>query len=344
MKIALVHRYYPTPSGVTNAVDCLKKELEKNNEITIFTAEKTNEKNTETIKGKSLKFYWNLYKRLKKENFDVIHTHSFPIAWVAPLLKTPIILTIHGHDKICWAENFFAKIKDTLVIMGRGLSYRVVDKIIAVSKVVKNNAVKNWKINQNKVSIIWNGIDIKRFKPIKVQRKDKKFRVFIYSSMARRKGFDKLISWMPKLIKEIPNIQIVVAGLGDIKLSKELKNYFDLLGQVPFNDMPKVFNSVDLVILPSVEEPFGLTAAEGMACGKAVIVSKQGGIADVINGKNGISSSFEDFPKNIILLSKNKKLRERMGRNAMKTVKEKLSSRIIAQKHLNFYKSVIQNK
>lgn len=341
MKIALIHRYYPMPGGVTTVVKYLKEELSKNNDVTLITNDPTcKEKNTIFLSGKDFSFYWRAYKYIKKNDFDIAHTQSFPFCYFAPFLKTPIIMSVQGYDKIYdWPKSFLIKIKVILTTIGRGLAYRFVDKIIAISNVVKNNIVNRWKINKNKVSTILNGVDSNTFRPMPAKRNDKNFRVFIYST-SKRKGFDKLLTWMPELIKNIPSIKIVVAG-GKMDLDEELSPYFDFLGQVDFKKMPKVFNSVDLVLLPSIDEPFGITAAEGMACGKPVIVSDLSGVMDVIDGKNGVISSFENFPKNIIYLYKNKNLCKRMGLLAREAAKSKLSSEYLSAQHIKLYKSLI---
>ena len=123
-----------------------------------------------------------------------------------------------------------------------------------------------------------------------------------------------------------------------------MDKYFEFLGQVSFKDMQKLFNSLDLILLPSIDEPFGITAAEGMACGKPSIVSEYSGVKDIIDNKNSIISNFNDFPINIIKLAKNKNLREKMGKLARKSVEQKLSSKYLTNEHIKLYKSLITSK
>lgn len=332
------------PGGVTTVVNYLKNELEKEHEVKVFTSMHSVDKNIESLPNQGILFYWNLFKKLKKENYDIIHTQSFPICYFAPFIKTPVILSVQGYDKIYdWPKGIFGKIKTIMTTLTRGISYRFSDKIIAISNVVKENIVNRWKINSKKIEVIHNGVDLDRFKPIKTKRKDKEFRIFIYST-TKRKGFDKLLSWMPQLITEIPNIKIVVAGTGELKPSKELMPYFEFLGQVNFKDMNKLFNSLDLVLLPSIDEPFGITAAEGMACEKPAIVSAQSGVADIISNNNSIISSFADFPKNIIKLAKDKPLIKKIGILARQTVNKELSSHSLAAQHIKLYKHSINSK
>lgn len=339
MKVALVHRYYPSPGGVTSVVNCLKKGFEKKEEVVLITNNPNcKEKGAVYIPGNSIGFYLRAYKYVKKNNFDVVHSHSFPMGYFSPFLKRGVILSVHGYDKIYdWPRGLLMKLFIIATTMGKGICYFFVKDIIAVSEIVKNNLVKRWRINPRKIEVIHNGVDFNEFYPEKVKRNLNQFRVFL-NSTTKRKGYDRLVEWARNLIKDIPQIKFVIVGGNDQKLDRDIKNHFEFLGQVPFSKMRNVLNSVDLVLLPSINEPFGLTAIEGMACEKPVIVSEYSGVKDIIDGKNGIVSSFEDFPKNIKLLFEDKKLRKNMGVRARKTVIKELSPSSICDKHLEVYR------
>ena len=345
MNIAIVHRYYPMPGGVTSVVNALTHELKKNNSVTIITNDSScKEEGAVYVPGGDFSFYTNTYQFIKKNNFEIIHTHSFPLAYFSPLLEQPVILTIHGYEKIYdWPSGLLNKMRICLVTVGKGISYMMSNKLISVSTLVKEQILKRWRINKSKIEVIYNPLDSEIFIPTKNKIKSKEFKIFIYST-SKRKGFDKLVSWIKDLVPEIPKIKIIVVG-EKIDLPKDVKDFFEFTGKVESKNMPQIFNSVDLVIMPSIDEPFGLTAAEGMSCGKPTIVSDKSGIKDIItNNQNGIISNLEEFPQSIIKIYKNKKLRKRIMQNSRSTIRRELNPETIANKHIKLYKLALNDK
>ena len=343
MKIALVHRYYPALGGVTTVVEYLKREFEKEHEVEVITNIKNvDEKNITYLPGNRISFYLNVFKYLKKTKFEVIHSQSFPVCFFAPFLKEKIFFSVQGYDEVYdKPKQFHILLLVYFATYARILGYRFVDGIVAISNLIKGNLTKKHDIKENKIAVIHNGVNTKRFTPFKVKRDNKEIRIFLYGS-SKRKGFDLLVKWAPELIKQNKNLKFVIVGQKK-DLPSNLGQYFEFHKNVPFKEMPKIFNSADIVLLPSICEPFGITAAEGMSCGKATIVSKMSGAAEIVeNNYNGIVSSLEDFPKNILYLIKNPKERKIMGKKARENTIKKLSAEVVAKKHIDFYRQIIR--
>ncbi len=342
MKIALVHRYYPMQGGVTTVVRNLKDYFnDKKIKAEVITNMPCSEKNVKTFSGNSISFYFKAYKYLKSQNFDIIHAHSIPLCYFSFFLKGKIIFSSHGYDKIYdWPKNPFIGLIVLASIYLKGFGYRFVDRIVAVSNLVKEETVKNWKIKPENVEVIHNAVDAELFKPEKTGSK-RTLDIFLYGT-SKRKGFDKLIEWAPRIIKDVPNVKFIIIGKKE-DLNKNIKDYFEFIDNISFRKMPEAYNSADLVLLPSLDEPFGLTAAEGMSCEKPVIVSDFSGIRDIIqNNKNGVISSFEDFPKNIIFLAKNEQKRKEMGKKARQTIIKDISDKVVGKKYLELYKKILK--
>jgi len=94
-------------------------------------------------------------------------------------------------------------------------------------------------------------------------------------------------------------------------------------------------------VLPSLFEPFGMTTQEAMACGKAVIASKLGGIRNVIdNGVNGIlidPTKKEEFASSMLSLLDDKDKTTLIGQNAHNLIIESYSWEAMADRHITFY-------
>ncbi len=103
----------------------------------------------------------------------------------------------------------------------------------------------------------------------------------------RRKGLDLLVKSVSRLRRIDSNINLVVAGCEPRKVRHLFRGWSDgyqLLGWVPPENM---FHKIDILVLPSRNEPFGMVAAEANAAGLPVIVSDHCGIAPLIKGNNG---------------------------------------------------------
>jgi len=153
-------------------------------------------------------------------------------------------------------------------------------------------------------------------------------------SLAR--GFPILLELIKYFVKKSEQIKFLIAGralreIGHNTYFNILKKELDkidkykqviFLGSVPHDQMWKVYNASDVVIIPSLfSEGTSLSALEAMACGKPVVASNIGGINDVIiNGYNGflVSPNVKEFAKAIALLYLDEELRKTISTEALK--------------------------
>lgn len=184
--------------------------------------------------------------------------------------------------------------------------------------------------------------------------------VFCISRIDTNKGHDFLLNAFDLVRKKIDNIDLVIGGgspnpksreidlyqkMKDIINEKGMQDRVQLIGYVPDELMPIYYQQSDIFVLPSLFEPFGMTTQEAMACGKAVIASKFGGIRNVIeHDVNGLlvdpSDPTEFSDAMIGLLNDSSKL-EMVGKNAYHTVQDNFSWEAIADRFIDFYTKFI---
>ena len=346
MRVAIVDRFYPMPGGVTTLVEALAKEYDGKIDYEIIT-KKAEEKIPKVVsfpEKSTFKFYFKAFNYIRKNNFDVIHSHSSFISFFKLFLKPKIILTIHGYEKAFDAPSLKVKINENYI---RGnlkvLAYRLAHVLVPTSTLLEEHLTGSYNISRKKIRIIPSVVDINFFKPLKV-KKNKEVRIFQYST-SNRKGFNYLIKWTREMSKKGYDFKFVVVGGDKELIPKDIEKHFDSLGFVPFNKMPQVYNSCDIVILASLHDPFGLTPGEGMSCGKVAIITPYCGIKDYIkDGVNGFVCDFDKFPEKLELLIKDKKLREKMSSVARKAMMDNLSVQSVAKRYINLYEDVISNK
>lgn len=183
-----------------------------------------------------------------------------------------------------------------------------------------------------------------------------KIRVLLAGAISKRKGQDLLLDAVSELDNKVrDNMEIILAGpsMDDRILDKILKCKYSCVqfaGELKHNEILKLFNEVDVVLCPSLDDPMPIVCTEAMMCGKVVIVSTATGTAGVIeDGINGFTISVGKHRELTKTLTKVSTLsfdeRKKIGRNArkvyednftMETFKENIHRKIVnAKKTVN---------
>ncbi|MFX0140589.1 MAG: glycosyltransferase family 4 protein, partial [Candidatus Hodarchaeota archaeon] len=212
--------------------------------------------------------------------------------------------------------------------------------VIFVSKSLVNE-YKNFIDNLNKISVIPNGINIKQLTEntnpryfIHDNKLENKIILFSIGRIDKLKGFQKVIEIFPKLKEKYDNLIYLIAGkdggfkkeLQKLIKNKKLINSVQFLGYVNHQTKKNAFAAADLVLIPSLYEPFGIVILEAMGFGKPIISTKRGGIKEILKHEiNGIlinpSDQLELYDQ-IDKLLKNKELREKLGKEAKRSVQK----------------------
>ncbi|MBU1726555.1 MAG: glycosyltransferase family 4 protein, partial [Candidatus Omnitrophica bacterium] len=231
-----------------------------------------------------------LSKLVKEKDIQIVHTHSRTTQVLGAILarrtKATHIFTCHGFFKPRFLRRMFP-------CWGT--------KIIAISEQVKRHLVDDFKVDEQKIQVIHNGIDIDKFKDqgsnIKNISKTKLGLgdgpvVGIIARLSDVKGHAYLIKAMKKVLERLPRAQLLIAGEGKekealVSLAKNLaieKNVFFITEAL---DTRELLGVMDLFVMPSIKEGLGLALMEAMAFGVPVIGSDVGGIKTLI--RDGVS-------------------------------------------------------
>ncbi|MCS7231648.1 MAG: glycosyltransferase family 4 protein [Elusimicrobiota bacterium] len=239
-------------------------------------------------------------------------------------------------------------------------------QIITVSEHSKREIISNYRINPDRISVVYNGVDEKYFeekeKNIKLIEKykleDKKLLLFV-GSLIPRKNLFFLIDVFEKVLKKIPDVVLVVCGKGYQKENYEflLKKYVEqknlnqnviFTGKISEEEKLDFYNLCDIFVFPSLLEGFGLVVAEAMACGKPVVVSNVSSLPElVIDGVTGFLANpkdIDDFVGKIIMLLKNKELKRDIGEKAKKYAIENFKWSKSAERTIEILNLVLENK
>lgn len=167
-------------------------------------------------------------------------------------------------------------------------------------------------------------------------------------------GIEYLIRAFARVIRQTDNrnIRLLIVGGGYLKqdlenLTEELKinQYVTFTGFVDYNKVLEYHSQMDIEIIPSLEESFGVSALEAMACGNPLICSAVGGLQEIVtHNKNGILVPPKDehaFAEQMISLLENPELRKKLGTEARRHVIEKYNLAENTEQTITIYKALL---
>ncbi len=280
-----------------------------------------------------------LKKFLESKQIEIIHTQFSKDLWTI----SPALWLIKKHIPLVFTKqlgSFIIK-KDLL----HRLIYRRIDKAIAISQIIKNNLLETTPLEEEKIIIIHNVIDIEKYNPDNYKRKTIRKQlaisddVFVFTNVARLspgKGQDIVIKSISMIKEQLKNVLFVFVGEAEesekfyesyLKLLVKENGLDDLIKFLGFRkDIPEILAMSDAFIFPSYAEAFGISLVEAMASGLPNIVCKADGVLDIII-ENETSLTFErndieTLGQNILLLLNNKELREKLRENSIKRAKD----------------------
>jgi len=213
------------------------------------------------------------------------------------------------------------------------LIVRLSDKIIAVSKAVKAQAV--WLGAEPKdVTVVPNGVDLCEFKPIEARGSEGTKRVACVGRLIPNKGVQFLIKASPSVLSSNPDVEFVIVGDGPmrdhlVQMTEDLgvKHAFRFMGTVP--SVSDVLRDCRIFVRPSLTEGMPLTVLEAMACGLPVVASRVSGTPEVVlDGETGIlveAGNVRQIAEAIAKLLSDDHGATEMGRNALRLVGERYS-------------------
>lgn len=244
----------------------------------------------------------------REEAHDVIYAHdwlSFPAGIRAREVSgKPLIAHVHATE---FDRTGGGAIDQRIYDIERA-GLHAADRIVAVSKRTKDTVVSRYGVDRKKVTVVHNGIDeataprhsdaerLTRFKKLGYQI------VLFMGRITLQKGPDYFLQAAAIALRTNPRTVFVVAGAGDMeKQTIEEAATLGISDKVFFTgflrdeEQYQAYAAADLFVMPSVSEPFGITALEAMHVGAPVIISKQSGVAEAV--PNAIQVDFWDIEK-----------------------------------------------
>jgi len=284
---------------------------------------------------------------LIKEKYDIFHIHKpydLPWAWaVKKRTGCKVILGSHGTDFFPGDKTFIS----------------AVDRAVSCSHFNAGQVQERYGIIPR---VIYNGIDPEVFRPLppdlRLRKKmgiPEESRVVVFAGrLIGLKGVHILLRAMTRLDREAP-WRLMIIGDGSAReelhhLAQELGIREQVLfpGYIANRELPSYYSIADLAVFPSVaDETFGMGICEAMACGRAVLSTRVGGIPELVtDGETGVlvePRNWEELGDRMARLLSDPNLRSRLGMKALDRARNCFTWGKVADRLQGIYQEVFKN-
>ncbi len=237
---------------------------------------------------------------LQKEDFDVIHAHEWmtcPAGIVAKSLTgKPLVVHIHALESDRSGSNLNPEVA---AIERAGLE--AADVIVAVSHYTKARITNLYGIDPDKIVVVHNAVTREESRTklnLPVHSAQEQYVLFM-GRITFQKGPEYFIQAAKLVLERMPHVRFIMAGSGDmlprmVRMVAQMRmgNRFHFTGFLQGEDVDKMYALSDLYVMPSVSEPFGIAPLEAMSYDTPVLISRQSGVAEVV--QNALKVDFWD--------------------------------------------------
>jgi glycosyltransferase involved in cell wall biosynthesis len=289
---------------------------------------------------------------IKTNKPNIVHTHGYKSNLYGLLASIGLAAKVTTNH--LWKRT---DIKTKLYSMFDSICIRFFDRIVAVSDDIKDDMVSKG-IASEKITVIYNGVDIDRLvKASNTQKLRNDFEISSNSivvgcvgSLTLEKGHSYLLEAAKKISESYQNVKFLIVGEGVLR--RDLEEEARRLGILPSvifagtrNDMPQIYALIDVFVLPSLVEGMPMVVLEAMAAGKPVVASNVGSVSKAVKENDtGLLVNPRDVDRltsALIFMLKNQGEASRLGLNARARIQSRFSSRIMFDRYLDIYDSLL---
>ncbi|MFC4103187.1 1,4-alpha-glucan branching protein domain-containing protein [Paenibacillus xanthanilyticus] len=229
---------------------------------------------------------------------DLLHAHDWMVYYTAREIKMsyriPLVATIHATE---WGRNggaLHTELQHNIHRLEAGLCYEAA-KVIVCSTPMVEEVRRCFQLSEEKIALVPNGIDVHVEEAAQPKQEEGRV-IFFIGRLVFEKGVQVLLHAAPQILHHVPDARIVIAGSGPMEhaLRQQAANLGDRVRFVGFvSDQEKSawMARADVVVIPSLYEPFGLVALEAMRYRRPLVVSDTGGLASIVeHGVHGFKA------------------------------------------------------
>ncbi len=258
----------------------------------------------------------------KQREFDVIHAHDWLCYKAGEIAKKisgkPLIVHVHATEY----DRSGKSVNQRVYEMERQ-GMEAADLIVCVSEFTRKIVISKYFQNEQKVVCVHNGVMTQKPKPIMENNLFGKKIVSFIGRVTYQKGTDYFVEAADKILQHDKDFIFVLAGDGDmldkmidLVAKKKISKNFFFTGFLQAEELRELLSISSVFVMPSVSEPFGIAPLEAMQAGVPTIISKQSGVAEVLN--HAVKVDFWDIDSlsdAIYSIGKNRALSDMLSKN-----------------------------
>ena len=221
--------------------------------------------------------------------FDVIHAHDWLTYFAGIAAKRvsgkPLVVHMHATEFDRSGENINRRV---YAIEKAGM--QAADRVIAVSELTRRIVIGKYGIPADKVVTVHNAVRFGESEDAVPERAVKDKVVTFLGRITYQKGPDYFVEAAAKVLQRVSDVRFVMAGSGDLMnhvvrrvAQLGIADCFHFTGFLKGGEVQRMFRLSDVYVMPSVSEPFGISPLEAMRSGVPVIISRQSGVAEVLD-------------------------------------------------------------
>jgi glycosyltransferase involved in cell wall biosynthesis len=283
---------------------------------------------------------FRIYKILKAEKPDVIHTHRYAMQYAIPAaILARVKCRVHTVHNVAEKENRKAARR-----LNRWF-YRFAGVTpVALSELIRDTVVKEYKISEDKIPVILNGVDLSRCTPKNDYSGGSPYEILHIGRFEAQKNHQMLLSAFQAFYKKHPESRLTLIGAGPLQEAcRQFVKENELMDAVRFMGLQAsvhpFLTSADLFVLPSLYEGIPMTLIEAMGTGLPIVASAVGGIPDMLtDGESAllIDVTTDALEQALETAHGNADLRASLGKKALDR-SVRFSSDEMAKKYIEIY-------
>lgn len=321
------------------------------------------------LKWRGATNYVRAFRRLrsivKQHNIEQVHAgRCLPEGLLALMLKkwlrVPYLCYAHGEEL-----NYARLSRELNWLMKR--VFANADRVICNSQNTKNILSAEWRMPEEKLTVLHPGVDTQRFRPAERSLQvrahldwNQRFVILTVGRLQKRKGHDMLIRALPEIRKYRPNVLYAIVGTGDEESSLKsmvaslgLEDNVRFHGDLSDEKLRDCYQQCDLFVLPNRQvaqdfEGFGMVLVEAQACGRPVVAGNSGGTAETmvcgVTGEIIDCSQTTEIANAIIKLAASPDRLSTMGKAARQWTIGRFDWAVLSQKANGLFDSQSENE
>ncbi|TAK34788.1 MAG: glycosyltransferase family 1 protein [Chloroflexota bacterium] len=299
---------------------------------------------------------------VRHHHIDLIETpdlHAEPVLFrLTRVGRPPLVVRLHSANYMVGGTGPVHARRSRLDRWSEKVMLRLAAAITSPSDAGARHRDPAYSIARRGYRVIPNPVDTSHFRPVHSPEDDSNAEVLFMGRLEPLKGIDVLLRALPLVCENMPEARFTVVGAGMGKSTDSIaeQNAMSLacgdfadrmrvLSRVPHGELPAIYAQAAVCVVPSRWEQFGYTCAEAMACGRAVVASRIGGLAELIEDRvSGLlvePGDTDALAEAVVRLLGDTELREEMGRAARRRAETMFATGVVAPRMAEFYRGVL---